>query len=107
MTGTEEEQENSAPSVNGASDKQPPNTQGPPSETTEDEQAASSIAESQNSQVKATVARATRMPKAPSYSKPRKAGVASEKKEEAEEEEGAVKEVPFQDDPSDADYTPS
>ncbi|XP_076132646.1 zinc finger and BTB domain-containing protein 17 isoform X2 [Alosa pseudoharengus] len=101
------EEENSAPLVNGASDKQPLSEQGPSSEATEDEQAAISIAECSTAQVKTAVARASRMPKAPSYTKPRKAGVTSEKKGQAEEEEeGAAKEVPFQDDPSDADYAP-
>ncbi|KAL2103589.1 hypothetical protein ACEWY4_000457 [Coilia grayii] len=101
-TGTQEEQETISPSVNGASDK-PPSS----SDATEDERAASSIAECHTSQVKTAVARASRIPKAPSYTKARKAGATSDKKAEAEEEEeGPSKEVPFQDDPSDADYTP-
>lgn len=109
VTGTPEDQDNSEPPGNGTSDKQPQTEQGLSSEATEDEQAANSIAECPTSHVKtAAVARASRMPKAPSYTKSRKAGVTSGKKGEAEEEEeSAVKEVPFQDDPSDADYTPS
>lgn len=107
--GAQEEQDNNNPPVDGASDKQPHCEQEFSSEATEDEQAANSIAECPTSQVKTVaVARASRMPKAPSYTKSRKAGVRSEKKGEAvEEEESAAKEVPFQDDPSDADYTPS
>lgn len=109
VTGTQEEQDNSDPPVNRAPDRQAHREQELSSEATEDEQAANSIAECPTSQVKAAaVARASRMPKAPSYTKSRKAGVRSEKRGEAEEEEeSAAKEVPFQDDPSDADYTPS
>ncbi|XP_026097627.1 zinc finger and BTB domain-containing protein 17 isoform X2 [Carassius auratus] len=97
-SSSQEEQENHSVTQNAVCEKKEAPVQ---SETTETQEAASDTTEKQSTKISRAVGKIS----GPSKTRQKKAGVVDSKNET--EEERATKEIPlYQDDPSDADYTP-
>ncbi|XP_016135583.1 zinc finger and BTB domain-containing protein 17-like isoform X2 [Sinocyclocheilus grahami] len=95
---SQEEQESHSMTQNAVSEEKEAPVQ---SETTETQEAASDTTEKQSTKTLRAVSKIS----GPSKTRPKKAGVVDSKTET--EEERATKEIPqYEDDPSDADYTP-